>query len=55
MTYFEQPSHPPPLESRPDASDIYPSMAAFLASMLATMVISIILIGAIAFLPAGMN
>ncbi len=55
MTHFEQPSHPRPLESRPDASEIYPSMAAFLASMLVTIVISIILIGAIAFLPAGLN
>ncbi len=55
MTYFEQPSSSRPLELQPDATEIHPSMAAFLASTVATIVISIILIGAIAFLPAGLN
>jgi len=55
MKYFERPSRPRPLELRPDASEIHSSMAAFLASTLATIVISIILIGAIAFLRAGLD
>jgi hypothetical protein len=55
MTHFEQPSQSRPLELRPDVSETHSSMAAFLASTLAAIVISIILIGAIAFLPAGLN
>lgn len=55
MSHLEQPSRPRPLKLRPDASEIRSSMAAFLASTLAAIVISIILIGAIAFLPAGLD
>jgi len=55
VTHFEQPSQSRPLELRPDASELDSSIGAFLASTLVTIVISIILIGAIAFLPAGLN
>jgi hypothetical protein len=55
VSHLEQPSRPQPSESRPDASEIHSSMAAFLASTLVTIVISIVLIGAIAFLPAGLD
>ncbi len=55
MSHLEQSSRPRPLELRPDASEIHSSMAAFLASTLAAIVISIILIGAIAFLRTGLD
>jgi len=52
VSHFEQPSHPRDLELRPDGSETHSSMA---ASMLAAIVTSIILIGAIAFLPSGLH
>jgi hypothetical protein len=55
VSHFEQSSRPRPLELRQDGSKIHSSMAAFLAFTLATIVMSIILLGTIAFLPSGLH